>query len=623
MKVFLSSTYLDLVDYRKAAAEALDRLGQQAGRMEVFGARPEEPLMACLREIEDCDLFVGIYAHRYGYIPDASDTSITEAEYRQARKCNKPIFCFIVDDEYPWPPKMIDDEPGRSKLKEFKKEISKGLVKDTFTTPENIAYKIATSIGRLLTQSPFTSGPAAGMDISGRWRADETETQPLMYFEFKVVGDKLFGTVWIPPSHGMPNGESTIHNGLIVGDRVSFTTKHVHADYFVRGETHTRNEIIASYQGQIKGDEIHFARQVNDRYSEIRVRRVVDLTETVIKEPFPKEENAYVLVYTLPGHEGGVKSLSFGPTQGTYRSGGIRLVSGGSKDGKANFWDTATAESWDSSDIFSLSEGGGEIHVAYSPKVRERGVDLSSVGVSKDRRRIRFIESYFPLIGGHGGGRSGVDSFGVVGPLCIGGNSAGVATAENSGTPESTVICIRNNYPGTIKHSLQCKCYVSALALSNEGKLLVSAEISGSGETVVKLGETATGTNRWRTSSCQPISCLAASPEGDLIASGGAEDGQVRIWDAGNGSLKLTLVQKGDSRISALAFSHAGSLLATAGFPSGVISLWNTGTGELVQAANGESNVGVLAFSRDDRLLASGDAEIGFIKVWAKPKLPT
>jgi WD40 repeat protein len=207
--------------------------------------------------------------------------------------------------------------------------------------------------------------------------------------------------------------------------------------------------------------------------------------------------------------------------------------------------------------------------------------------------------------------------------LCIGGNSAGVATAENSGTPESTVICIRNNYPGTIKHSLQCKCYVSALALSNEGKLLVSAEISGSGETVVKLGETATGTNRWRTSSCQPISCLAASPEGDLIASGGAEDGQVRIWDAGNGSLKLTLVQKGDSRISALAFSHAGSLLATAGFPSGVISLWNTGTGELVQAANGESNVGVLAFSRDDRLLASGDAEIGFIKVWAKPKLPT
>jgi hypothetical protein len=40
MKVFLSSTYSDLVDHRKAAAEALERLGQQVGRMEIFGSRP-------------------------------------------------------------------------------------------------------------------------------------------------------------------------------------------------------------------------------------------------------------------------------------------------------------------------------------------------------------------------------------------------------------------------------------------------------------------------------------------------------------------------------------------------------------------------------------------------------
>jgi hypothetical protein len=39
MKVFLSSTYVDLMEHRRQAAEVLERLGQQAGRMEVFGAR--------------------------------------------------------------------------------------------------------------------------------------------------------------------------------------------------------------------------------------------------------------------------------------------------------------------------------------------------------------------------------------------------------------------------------------------------------------------------------------------------------------------------------------------------------------------------------------------------------
>jgi hypothetical protein len=39
MQVFLSSTYIDLVEHRKAALDALERLGQQVGRMEIFGAR--------------------------------------------------------------------------------------------------------------------------------------------------------------------------------------------------------------------------------------------------------------------------------------------------------------------------------------------------------------------------------------------------------------------------------------------------------------------------------------------------------------------------------------------------------------------------------------------------------
>jgi len=68
MKVFISSTYDDLKDHRKAAHDELERLGLHVIWMEAFGARPMESTEACLKEIEECDLFVGIYAHRYGYI---------------------------------------------------------------------------------------------------------------------------------------------------------------------------------------------------------------------------------------------------------------------------------------------------------------------------------------------------------------------------------------------------------------------------------------------------------------------------------------------------------------------------------------------------------------------------
>jgi|SRR5680860_64562 len=146
MKVFLSSTYEDLIEHRQKAIEALERLGPQVRGMEKFVAQPVEPSVACLSEIEVCELFVGIYAHRYGHIPHGSAVSITEAEFRHARDHKKPIFCFEVDPDYPWSPEMIENELGMIKLIALKKEIRFSLMRDTFTTPDNLASKIASSV---------------------------------------------------------------------------------------------------------------------------------------------------------------------------------------------------------------------------------------------------------------------------------------------------------------------------------------------------------------------------------------------------------------------------------------------------------------------------------------------
>jgi tetratricopeptide (TPR) repeat protein len=160
MKVFISSTYKDLIDYRAAAIRAVEGTNFQASKMEVFGARPNEPLDACLKEVEESDLFIGIYALRYGFIPENSDISITEMEYLHAKKLGKSIYCFMLDeDNQPWLSKWIEGEPGKSKLQDFKKRIQRGHVCDYFLNPDDLRARVANALSHYVAISVPKSKP--------------------------------------------------------------------------------------------------------------------------------------------------------------------------------------------------------------------------------------------------------------------------------------------------------------------------------------------------------------------------------------------------------------------------------------------------------------------------------
>jgi tetratricopeptide (TPR) repeat protein len=150
MKVFLSSTYLDLIEHRKAAHDALEQLGLHVMWMEAFGARPEDSTKVCRTEIEESELFVGIYAHRYGWISPSEEHSITEQEFDHAQKLGKPIFGFIVDEDHAWSPKHIEHDK-QTKLNAFLGKVKKYPV-DFFTTPDNLAQSIASSVGHYLSE---------------------------------------------------------------------------------------------------------------------------------------------------------------------------------------------------------------------------------------------------------------------------------------------------------------------------------------------------------------------------------------------------------------------------------------------------------------------------------------
>jgi tetratricopeptide (TPR) repeat protein len=151
-KVFVSSTYIDLKDHRRAVIDSLLRLKLQPVAMEFFGAKPEEPRQVCGNEIRGCDLFIGIYAHRYGFTSEESEKSITEQEFDLARELGKPSFCYLIDEDYPWPPKFIEDEPGKSRLCAFKARIESAWVRDTFATPQDLAGRVSSDLGKWLAE---------------------------------------------------------------------------------------------------------------------------------------------------------------------------------------------------------------------------------------------------------------------------------------------------------------------------------------------------------------------------------------------------------------------------------------------------------------------------------------
>jgi phosphoserine phosphatase len=194
-RVFVSSTFKDLEEYRKAVLDAIRQLGAVDVAMEHFGAREERPLAECLRLIADeSDIFVGIYAHRYGFVPDGEANSISEAEYDTASTKRKPRLIYLVDETIPWVPAYIDQGQAKDKLDAFKGMLRKNHICGSFRSKDELAAKVAADLGRFLSEGTLPSS------IGHRGVLHEPEPawlSPLSknHWRYKTVAFDLDGTL--------------------------------------------------------------------------------------------------------------------------------------------------------------------------------------------------------------------------------------------------------------------------------------------------------------------------------------------------------------------------------------------------------------------------------------------
>lgn len=109
-KVYVSSTRVDLAEYRDKVERVLRRMGHTDVAMEYYVAEEARPAERCLKDVAEADLYVGIFAWRYGHQPtehNPENLSITELEYRRALEAGKTCLIFLLSEDAPWPRSLI------------------------------------------------------------------------------------------------------------------------------------------------------------------------------------------------------------------------------------------------------------------------------------------------------------------------------------------------------------------------------------------------------------------------------------------------------------------------------------------------------------------------------------
>jgi hypothetical protein len=150
-RVYISSTVQDLAEYRHAVADALRKLAYDVDSMEKYPARDDRPKAACEKDVSECDIYVGIFAWRYGYIPNDDNPdakSITELEYLAAGRAHKPRLIFLLDDDVAWPPALLDaqQDEGGKRIRDLRARLKTELWASTFKTPDDLANHVVISV---------------------------------------------------------------------------------------------------------------------------------------------------------------------------------------------------------------------------------------------------------------------------------------------------------------------------------------------------------------------------------------------------------------------------------------------------------------------------------------------
>lgn len=147
--VMVSSTVRDLPEYRTRVMDACLRVDMFPRMMEHLPALDADALRASLDMVDDADVYVGIFAYRYGYIPEGHNISVTQMEYERAVERGIPRLIFLMHEDVPVLPKDFDTGEPAEKLATLKTQFMKERVLGFFKSPDDLRGLVVHSLSQV------------------------------------------------------------------------------------------------------------------------------------------------------------------------------------------------------------------------------------------------------------------------------------------------------------------------------------------------------------------------------------------------------------------------------------------------------------------------------------------
>lgn len=153
-KIYISSTYEDLKEYREAVSHALRKIKADVVAMEEYVAMDQRPLQKCLEDVASSDIYIGIFALKYGYIPKEDNPdclSITELEYRKAKENGIPTLIFLLEEKIAWPLQYIDGSAvsqtkNAEKISKLRNELKEEKLIAFFKNKDELASNVLAAV---------------------------------------------------------------------------------------------------------------------------------------------------------------------------------------------------------------------------------------------------------------------------------------------------------------------------------------------------------------------------------------------------------------------------------------------------------------------------------------------
>ena len=145
----ISSTSLDLPQHRQQVIDACLRMDCTPLPMETLGARDADAVQESLRLVDEADIYIGVLAHRYGFVPPGCDKSIAELEYDRAVERRIPRLIFFMHKDHLLTAEDVETGAGAEKLKIFKERIGVARVAAFFTSKDDLRAHVVQSLSAI------------------------------------------------------------------------------------------------------------------------------------------------------------------------------------------------------------------------------------------------------------------------------------------------------------------------------------------------------------------------------------------------------------------------------------------------------------------------------------------